>query len=733
MHLSKVNIILIALILIIAGGLAGGYFYTKNVFAPSAPIPSPPVVVSTQNQPAVNEGGIKKFKDYAELKTFLEKHIVSSSAYYGGMSFLRKSAVPIMESVGATPGALGAPTGDAGKGGDADYSKTNIQVSGVDEADIVKTDGQYIYALAQNAVYIISALPADKSEIVSEIKFASSSPAGFFINGDRLVVYGSDWNTPVVNRAIAKSPSMFPIRAQQLTFLKVYDTADKKNPVLKRDLSFEGYYSNSRMIGDWIYFVTSKQQYDYFDDVFPLPYILENGAPINTAKEVTVYYFDVPYRSQNFVTVASVNITDASQPPASEVYLLDGDQQMYVSQNNMYITYTRYIDEYQLSMETAKELALPRISAKERERIQKIEEADSAVLSEGEKSQKIMSVIQRYIESLNEEKQKVFTQELRDKMKQKYEDISKELEKTIIHKIAISDGKISYQTMGEVTGHVLNQFSMDEDGGYFRIATTKSPSWPMFAGEDNVAQKSYNNLYVLDSNLKITGKVENLATDERIYSIRFMQGRAYIVTFKQTDPLFVIDVANPADPKVLGELKIPGFSNYLHPYDDTTLIGLGKESGALKISLFDVSDTTNPKETAHYTVEGQWSDSAALYDHKAFLFSKEKNLLVIPVTIQGDYKNPSSYFIGAFVFNIAKDAISLKGKITHSKNPTNFDYSAGINRSLYIENTLYTLSNEFLDINSLADLALIKNIAFNMETVGFLKSLPVPLPTQIME
>ena len=126
--------------------------------------------------------------------------------------------------------------------------------------------------------------------------------------------------------------------------------------------------------------------------------------------------------------------------------------------------------------------------------------------------------------------------------------------------------------------------------------------------------------------MKVVGKVEKLAEGEKIYSVRFMQNRAYLVTFKQIDPLFVIDLEDPTNPKVLGELKIPGFSNYLHPYDETTLIGLGKDSGnwnaGLKLSLFDVSDVKNPKEIDNYVFENGRGDSIALNDHKAFLFSK---------------------------------------------------------------------------------------------------------------
>ncbi|MDI6884716.1 MAG: beta-propeller domain-containing protein, partial [Hadesarchaea archaeon] len=167
-----------------------------------------------------------------------------------------------------------------------------------------------------------------------------------------------------------------------------------------------------------------------------------------------------------------------------------------------------------------------------------------------------------------------------------------ETETTIIHKISIANGTIEYKSQGEVPGQVLNQFSMDEYQGYFRIATTTG--W-----------MGQNNVYVLDGNLDIVGRLEGLAPGESIYSARFIGSRAYLVTFKKVDPLFVIDLEDPKNPRALGELKIPGYSDYLHPYDETHLIGVGKDTvdmgsfawyQGIKIALFDVSDPENPRE-----------------------------------------------------------------------------------------------------------------------------------------
>jgi uncharacterized secreted protein with C-terminal beta-propeller domain len=288
---------------------------------------------------------------------------------------------------------------------------------------------------------------------------------------------------------------------------------------------------------------------------------------------------------------------------------------------------------------------------------------------------------------------------------------------------------------------------MDESDGYFRIATTRNQSWSSFAPEGD--NQSYNNVYVLDSDLKTVGQLENLAKGERLYSARFMGKRAYLVTFKQTDPLFTIDLSEPTNPKVLGELKIPGFSNYLHPYDENTLIGLGHDTeenqwggtvtAGLKIALFDVADVGAPKVLDEYLIGGRGSDSEALNDHHAFLFSKEKNLLVIPATVREGGKGfdwGKFVFSGALVFDLSDKKFNLKGKIDHSDGGKagvsedwygyNF-YDNTVRRSLYINDALYTFSSKYLKANNIADLKEVKTLKFATTP----EVIPMPLPTPV--
>ncbi len=317
-------------------------------------------------------------------------------------------------------------------------------------------------------------------------------------------------------------------------------------------------------------------------------------------------------------------------------------------------------------------------------------------------------------------------------------------EVSVIHRISINDGEIEYIGKGSVPGKVLNQFSMDEYEGYFRIATTEGDFWR--TGSD-----ALNNLYVLDGAMEVVGKLEGLAPGEKIYSARFIGERCYLVTFKKVDPFFVIDLSEPEFPIVLGELKIPGYSDYLHPYDENHIIGLGRDTidmgdfawfQGVKLSLFDVTNVANPIEVSQYVIGDRGTTSPALRNHKAFLFSGSKNLLILPILLaeidEDDYPegvppNQRGDYVwqGAFVFSLTlTDGFELRGRITHfdagedSQMCRRIDgwgvhyYYPGPNdqrnaciiRSLYIEDAIYTISEKMVKINSMNDLAEIKRI-----------------------
>ena len=302
---------------------------------------------------------------------------------------------------------------------------------------------------------------------------------------------------------------------------------------------------------------------------------------------------------------------------------------------------------------------------------------------------------------------------------------------TTIYRVAVDGLQLSWEAQGSVLGNILNQYSMDEYNSDFRVATNYY---------NLGSQSQVNNVYVLNSELTVIGKLEGLAPNENLYAARFMGEKGYLVTFKTIDPLFVIDLSNPSNPKVMGELKIPGYSDYLHPYDENHLIGIGKETTeadtgnfawyqGLKLSLFDVTNVRKPIQLTSYGIGDRGTESLALSDPHAFLFDKERNLLVIPVGL-AVIKDQNAYDVsnsriygesvwqGAYVFSLSTDdGFALKGTVTHL-NPALLDtqghlrdpyeyYSSQndwITRTLYIGNNLYTISNSQIKLTNLTNM-----------------------------
>jgi inhibitor of cysteine peptidase len=587
---------------------------------------------------------MKTFKSYDELKSFLTANTQGGSTNYGGGPLDSQFFGSTREALdGATPVPAPVPaTIGEGDSSSNSYSATNIQVEGVDEADIVKTDGKYIYvstnnnyySASQNNVYIAKADPQDP-RVIAKIALGNNTyVAGLFLSEDssKLVVIGSKYQLYDLEDVAPSAEIMiYPYYSSVNTFLSVYDVSEKASPVLARNLTLSGSYFNSRMIGDYIYVVVSQPTYFIQEDVV-LPQVYEN-AKASEIEPTRVYYADTVDNYFTFTTFIGLNLMDDAQEPTNMTVLMGGASTMYVSLNNIYVTYPTWSEQGHY---------------------------------------------------------------------------------TSIYRVRVAGSELSFEAKGNVLGYVLNQYSMDEYDGYFRLATTSQKN-----------QTQQNNVYVLDKNLTITGKLENLAKDERIYSARFMGDKCYLVTFRQVDPFFVLDMSNPAEPKVAGELKIPGYSSYLHPFDETHVIGLGKEDSTVKLSLFDVSNVYAPTEIAKYVVEGDYSDSEALREPKAFLFDKQKELLVIPISRTNygvvdteateTFEQQTGFWQGAYVFKLTTSGFTLRGGITHQNTTSSqyyygYDYNMWVNRALYIDNTLYTVSNAKVKLNNLDTLALIAEV-----------------------
>jgi uncharacterized secreted protein with C-terminal beta-propeller domain len=632
-------------------------------------------------EPIPTRTGIKKFSSYQELENFLKNNMETTYMdYYGG---ILSTTIPRAMEATTTGESTPQKVSD-------DYSTTNIQVEGVDEADIIKNDDKYIYLVSGSKILILEAYPADQAKILSSIEL-DKAPYEIFVNNDNLVAFGySNYY----------SPSYIPS-----TFINIYDISDRENPVLTRNISMEGNYFDSRMIGDYVYVVTNRHVNYNYPEPIVLPTIREGTQEMKIAAS-DIYYFDVPDRSYIFTNVLAVNTQDGNEDFTVKTYLMGYSQNMYVSLDNIYVVYTKRINISNFYERVIEEAIIPFMPFDVQNQIRNIMSSNKTT---HEKMNEVGDLVTEYIGTLDPETGAIALKNIEEKMMKIQQDLAKETEKTVVHKIAIDKENIDYVTSGEVPGHVLNQFSMDEYDGNFRIATTTG----------NWRAETSNHMYVLNDNLNIIGKVEDLAPGERIYSVRFMGGKGYMVTFRQIDPLFVIDLENPYNPQVLGYLKIPGVSDYLHPYDENHIIGVGRDASeqgmikGMKLSLFDVTDVTNPKEISKYIIGERGTNSEALYEHKAFLFDKSKNLLVIPVSATENGK--WNAYQGAYVFNLDLDeGFSLKGRVTH-RNETeqdeySYDYQASIRRSLYMDNVLYTISSKMVKMNDLDDLEEINKI-----------------------
>lgn len=608
---------------------------------------------------------------YEKLKSLLEG-CQRNSLYKSAET--RALALP---AAAVTEGSMNsAPAADQAQNAKQDYSSTNVQVEGVDEADLVKTDGKYIFQVNKQRIQVISAVPANKMQVINTIKFSDTgfTPADLYLDGDKLIVIGnSNQNMPEMYKN-----GIVP-RGLSICRAVVYDIKDKTNIKQTRRLELEGNYLSSRKVGSTFYLLSN---------CYANYAALQNGqeaVPVyrDTVKKDELAVQDIKairyfpgFITPNYLVTGSINLNREDQAADINTYL-GGGENVYASAGSLYVAVTDY--NYSAG---------------------------------------------------------------NDIVPQKKIAAQPEKRSTVIYKFNLKNSQLIYSGEGKVPGTILNQFSMDEYMDNFRIATTTGDTW---RNDENISK---NNVYILDKDLKLQGKIEDIAPGEKIYSTRFMGNRAYMVTFKKVDPFFVLDLKDPAQPKILGKLKIPGYSDYLHPYDENHIIGFGKDtieaSGyngqsmafyqGMKIAIFDVSDVSKPVEMSKVTIGDRGTDSELLRNHKALLFSREKNLLALPVNVMTLDNNAnkkitstnipeygSFSFQGAYVYSIdLKQGLQLKGRITHLNDE---DYKkAGdywnnpdksIERILYIGDNLYTLSSGMVKTNKISDLKELQSLPLN--------------------
>ncbi len=526
-------------------------------------------------------------KNYQDLLTaFNQMGIIMNANFSGEMGnqglFLTKD-IAMENSAPMSTGSSNVSSADMSESTKKDYSSTNSQVKGIDEADVLKTDGRYIYYISNNFMHIVDTQNSTKK--ICTLNLSSPEDMSYrdlYIVKDKMILIGTRSNMSIMplsvedttmKKSIAPSIYPYPMGKNYTTFT-IYDITDKTNPREERVIEVEGDSISTRLMGNTVYFITNKW-------INPIPWgkveateILPTYKDTKTSKELLtvpakdIYYFP-DSRDTQYMLVGAFDVTkDENCTP--QAYLGSGET-IYMSQNSLYVVKPNYRDY--TSMQTD------------------------------------------------------------------------------IFRFAVKGTTLNFSGSCTVNGHVLNQYSMDEYGGYFRIATGDS------TGGNGITVIDINSMFPV-------GKIQGLAVGEEIYSVRFMGDMAYMVTFRQVDPLFIIDLSNPKSPIKTAELKIPGFSQYLHPMGDKYLIGFGRHTeeffvedgkggftssgqvrdAGFKLSLFDISDKKNPKELFVKVYRNTWSEAS--HNPRSIMVDSEKGIFAFPM------ENNANAFSGGTVVKV---------------------------------------------------------------------------------
>lgn len=554
-----------------------------------------------------------------------------------------------------------------------DYSTTNIQVENVDEADIVKTDGDYIYSISEDNVIITDVKDPKQPKVVATIQSEDDDiPEDIILYKDKLVVISTKGN----------QTQRYYYNNRMNTVVKIYNITSREKPVLTKSYEMYEPYYTSRCIDNVLYVISSGNLRKEDDE------IVVGYNEDNMEKEMSIdkikYLKDVKTTKQTLISTVDLNNETADIKLDS--YLMNISN-AYVSENAIYLLNQKYNNDSKIPIK----------------------------LLFGFKG--------------------VFG------LEDYYEMDSESGYYTEIYKFDIKEN-VEYKAKTKVKGKTINQYSLDEKDNHLRIALY-----------DNDGSR----VAIFDEDLKQIGISDNVAKGEKMYSSRFIGDKVYFVTYKTIDPLFVMDLSNETKPKVLGKLKIPGYSTYLHPYDENHIIGIGMETKeiinrnsngkvisttakvvGMKMALFDVSNVNSPVQISSVVIGDSRTTSAILTNPKALLFSKEKSLIAIPVnnysqdfevTSSNNYETMINNYTkygkpynaeGYFVYNInVQDGFKLKGVITHEKTNATYYYSnSKLLRGLYIDNNLYTVSETMIKVNELDSLKAVGELKLkNIENV----------------
>ncbi len=624
----------------------------------------------------------------AELQKYVaEQQSATFGAIGIGSGIMRQSALNDVGTGIAAPSAAPLAAGAATSESTASrVSDTNVQVPGIDEPDIVKTDGQNIFVAEQPRFYAmpLGVMQSSPSAGVSAGSVAPSSataptaiaapsimpPIGQDTSKTQVVRAYPPADLAVLGDGIKERGDLLLVRDRHLLVILAYpdivayDVATPATPVKKWTLSLADNTSvvTARLADGKLYFVTST----YLSQNTPCPAI-----PVLTgASAVAVRCADVwvPSRlepvNQTYTVMAVDPATGAvggTQSFAAE----SGNTTVAMFPDNLYIATKSYGAPYEVLSQILVDVLAPYISAASIARMRTILTYDISADGKLNEIEKVLAA--EYQQMTADERMKV-ENEVMNAAQTAIDARIRDLDRTRLVRIDLAT--LGLAATGAIPGTLLNQFALDEYQGTLRAAVTVGGTWLAGFGQST----SKNDVYTLGFDLAQRGSITDLGTTERIYSARFVGDRGYLVTFRQTDPFYVLDLSSPAAPKLAGELKLPGYSAYLEPLTDSMVLGVGKENNQVKVAIYDVSNAAAPVERSKYTLAENWTDVEN--NHHAFLRDADHQVVFLPGS-QGGY-----------VLSYANNTLALKATVS----------GWSVNRAVYIGDYLYVVGDNTITV-----------------------------------
>ncbi|MCU4973637.1 beta-propeller domain-containing protein [Halobacteria archaeon AArc-m2/3/4] len=599
-----VAVALVALLVGSAIGLAAGGVIDAPTATADDPNPDDDgddPTVSGDDTDDDRDPSIDRFDSSAAFASYL-RDAGSSTNYLGGgldqgaVAVDRMDGVAVEEDVameaeesaevGTGTGATSGD-GDAGSTGGPDrYSETNVQEAALDEPDILKTDGRTIYYADRNR---------------------------YDRHGDTHVVDASEPTTPSKIAEIPTNGELLLTEDTVVSFardrLHGYDVSDPSEPEQTWSTGLDGHVETARLADGDLYLVVA----DRADPGDPCPLEpLGNDGP-----EVACTDVHYPTEQTDADTVyTTMRVDPATGEVEDRVSFLGSARTTatYVSENAVYLTYADSPSQAELRLEF---LLTDGRELLDEDTVERLERLESYDISDRAKRIEIDAILREWRSGFDREERRSVEREFEEAWTSYAEEHMRQFTRTGVVKVDI-DGDLAVSAAGSVPGTPLNQWSMDEHDGHLRIATTvRAP-----------AVDSENDLYVLDGDLETVGEVVGMGVDERIYSVRYEGDTAYVVTFREIDPFHVIDVSDPGNPELQGELKLPGFSTYMHPLGEDRVLGIGEERGNVKAVIFDASDPENPVVEDDAVLDDRWS--AVRDSHNAFLIDERHGVFFLP-------------------------------------------------------------------------------------------------------